>query len=163
MSLKVHNEVSPIIDQHRERPDLLSQLKSAADAGDEQAFMSVQAQMDWRTQSAPGLLEAVQLALAVGAYALARHLATLGAELHTGNQELQNYARVLAPPTTTTTSGAPNPNLAPNRDWLMRRGDAYRGRWVALKAGHLVGSASSLPQLMNAVGDTSGMLLTKVA
>ena len=57
---------------------------------------------------------------------------------------------------------SPRPDLRANRDWLMRHGDLYRGQWVALRNGELLGSAPSLQTLVAKIGDTKSILVTKV-
>ena len=46
--------------------------------------------------------------------------------------------------------------------WLHTHRTAYYGRWVALRDGALMRAADSFEALVAAVGDTTGLLLTKV-
>ena len=48
--------------------------------------------------------------------------------------------------------------------WIEEHGDAYRGSWVAVQAGKLVGVAYSRDWLLRALGrtDRSKLLITKI-
>lgn len=140
----------------------MARLKAAAEAGDEQAFLSAQRMIDWRLRPPEDFLGAVQLAFAAGAHLAARRLSSQGAAQYPDHRELQRYARVLAPPKVTQSNLPSNPTLKANRDWLMMQGDQYRGQWVALRDGELLESAPSLKSLAEQIEDTKGVLLTKV-
>jgi hypothetical protein len=77
---------------------------------------------------------------------------------------LQHYARVLAPPTARVVPASPasRASVKANGAWLSSHRSAYAGRWVALRDGTLVRDADSLEALVAAVGDTAGLLLTRV-
>ena len=78
--------------------------------------------------------------------------------------ELHTYARVLAPPTTRVVpvSPASRASVKANGAWLKAHRTAYRGRWVALRDGAFVRAADSFEDLVADLGDTTGLLLTKV-
>jgi len=137
-------------------------LEAAAQSGNEQAFVAAYHSMEWSGRTSDDYIKAIQWALAAGTYLAARHLAAKGAERYPDHAELQKYAHVLAPPTVIRRGLPPDPSLRANRDWLMRRSDQFRGRWVALRNGELLGSAPSLQSLTQQIGDTKGILLTKV-
>ena len=46
--------------------------------------------------------------------------------------------------------------------WLKAHRTAYHGRWIALRDGALVRVADSFEALVADLGDTTGLLLTKV-
>ncbi len=138
------------------------QLESAAKLGDERAFLAAQKMIDWQRRQPEDFISAVQLALSAGAYLAARRLSAKGAERYPNHAELQKYARILAPPKVTRSNRPPDPTLRANRDWLMTHSDSFQGQWVALRNGKLLGSATSLEALVAQIGDTKGILLTKV-
>ena len=140
----------------------MARLEAAAQAGDESAFLVAQNTIDWSRRSAEDFMRAVQLALAAGAYSAARRLSDQGITLHPNHPELRKVAHVLAPPKVTRSTAPPDPTMKVNRDWLMANGDRYRGRWVALHNGDLIGVSDSLKSLAHQIGDTKGVLLTKV-
>jgi hypothetical protein len=142
--------------------DAMARMESAAATGDERAFLAAKDALDWETRPAEDFLRAVQLALSAGAHMAARNLAAQGAARHPNDANLQKYARILAPPRVLRSDAPPHPGLRANRDWLMTCGDKYRGQWVALHQGTLLGAADSLAALKELIGDTNNILLTKV-
>jgi len=146
----------------RQKNTPLADMESAAATGDERAFLVAKDLIDWETRPAEDFLRAVQLALSAGAHMAARNLAAQGAARHPNDANLQKYARILAPPRVLRSDAPPHPGLRANRDWLMTCGDKYRGQWVALRQGVLLGAADSLAALKELIGDTSNILPTKV-
>lgn len=110
------------------------------------------------------LVQAIRQALVTGEAGQARRLALEGAQRYPTHAALQHYARVLAPPTVRVVPASPasRASVKANGAWLSTHRIAYAGRWVALRDGTLVRDADSLEALMAAVGDTAGLLLTKV-
>jgi hypothetical protein len=125
-------------------------------------FFSIPIDLSWTTRPQEDLLRGVHLALRVGAFLFARELSTEGARRYPHNPELQRYAGVLAPPKVVRSDLAPAPSVKANRNWLKEHVQSYKGRWVALQNGELKGVANSLDELVERLGDTKGMLLTRV-
>ena len=142
--------------------DEMAQLEAAAQAGDGSAFLATQQAMDWSRRPPQDFIRAAQLALAAGAHHAARMLSAQGAQRYPDDRELQKYARILAPPKVIRRALPPDPTLKANRDWLMSKGNQYRGQWVALRNGELLAVAGSLKSLVDEIGDTTGILVTKV-
>ena len=141
--------------------DVMARMEVAAAAGDERAFLAAKDAIDWESRTPANFLRAIQLALAAGAHMAARNLAAQGATRYPDNVDLEKYARVLAPPRVLRSDAPPQPGLRANRDWLMTHGSQYRGQWVALRQGQLLGVADSLVALKKLIGDTPNVLLTK--
>jgi hypothetical protein len=139
----------------------MSRLEAAAQIDDERAFVAAYKQVDWPRRSAKDFIRGVQLALAVGAYLTARNLAALGAARFPNHVDLQKYARILAPPKALRSKHAVSSNWKANRNWLVQHGESYRGQWVALRDGELVGSANTLKTLSAQLHNTTGLLITK--
>jgi hypothetical protein len=110
------------------------------------------------------LVHAIRQALETGEVGWARQLALEGAQRYPAHAALQRYARVLAPPTTLVVPASPasRASVKANGAWLKTHRTAYCGRWVALRDGALVRAADSFEALVADVGDTTGLLLTKV-
>ncbi len=142
--------------------DAMMRLESAAVAGDERAFLAAKDAVDWEARSAADFLRAVQLALSAGAHMAARNLAAQGAQRFPDHSKLEKFARILAPPRVLRTPARPNAGLRANRDWLMTHGTQYRGQWVALCEGQLLGVGDSLDSVITQAGGTDGVLFTKV-
>ena len=139
----------------------MAALDQAAGAGDEGAFLEAARSIQWETCPPEDFLRAIQFAFAAGAHLYARILATRGAQLYPQHQELQKYARILAPPKVIARNLPPDPTLRANRAWLKAHWGEYKGQWVALKNGDLLGTAPTLNELTNRIGQTEGILFTR--
>ncbi len=155
------HSIAPTTDSPLPDPDMM-QLEAAAQLGNEQAFVAVYQRMDWQRRSPDDFLRGVRLALAAGAHLAARNLSARGATRFPDHKELLKYARILAPPKVVSRNRSPRSDWKADRVWLMSHGDAYRGQWVALRDGRLIGSAVTLAALCAQLGDVKGMFLTKV-
>lgn len=92
---------------------------------------------------------------------LARHLAMEGAQRYKRHHGLQEYARLLAPPRIIDSHVPPTSSIRANHAWLKAHRQEYQGHWIALRSGELVGVADDLDILVNNIGQTKGILLTK--
>lgn len=126
--------------------------------------MTVYREIDWSERPAEDYVRAVYLALNSGAHLVARNLAMQGAERYPADAELQKMAYVLAPPKVTVSKLPPKPGIRADRDWLQANWDTYKGKWVALRNGELLGVADSLDDLLKEVGEieNTGILVTQL-
>ncbi|MCL5998848.1 MAG: hypothetical protein M1546_22735 [Chloroflexi bacterium] len=147
--------------------DVMNRLEESVNAGDESAFIRIYQGVQWHDQPANNYVSAIQLAVKVGAYAVAREIAQHGAERYPNHAELRRYAHVLAPGKIiqeTPTKAETNINLKANRAWIRDNGSRYRGQYVALKNGQLLASAPSMRVLVEQLGESRepNILLTRV-
>jgi hypothetical protein len=63
------------------------------------------------------------------------------------SQELDNWRRLLAPPKARAEKSASGGDTRKDIAWLENNAAEYRGKWVALKDGELLGSHESLLEL----------------
>jgi len=108
------------------------------------------------------VLRDITNALATGEFEGARRLATEGARRYPQHDEIQKYARVLAPPTARRAPAAAPAAVKANGEWLKAYRQDYIGRWVALRDGQLVRAAPSFEDLVKDLGETAGLFLTKI-
>jgi Arc/MetJ-type ribon-helix-helix transcriptional regulator len=122
------------------------------------------AHTDVSTSTPDDLVHAIRQALEVGEAGRARELALEGAQRYPAHAELHTYARLLAPPTTRVVLASPaaRASVKANGAWLKAHRTAYHGHWIALRDGALVRVADSFEALVGDLGDTTGLLLTKV-
>jgi len=144
--------------------DPLARLEAAAATNEESVFIEAYRTLNWAIEPASSYVRGVYLALASGAHLVARKLAAEGAERFPDHRELQKMATILAEPTVRRGTGAADPGLLANRDWLRSHREEYKGRWVALRAGQLLGVAESVEQLVAQVGTIANqkILITQV-
>jgi hypothetical protein len=140
----------------------MARLQAAAEVTNEGLFLSAMNSMDWHTRSAADFLYATQLALEAGAFVAARQLSALGAELYPEEPLIERYSHTLAPPMVVGKRPSQGPGTKANRDWLKAHGDEYRGKWIGLRNGVLLGAAEAFEDLLNYVGKAKDILITKV-
>jgi putative addiction module CopG family antidote len=112
------------------------------------------------------MIRAIQQAFEADDPQQAEQLAQEGAHRYPEHEELQKYARVLAPPTVKMAPSTADSRAAAKADheWLNTHWEAYRGNWIALQAGELLHAAPSFKDLIAHVGDVRGrnILVTKL-
>ena len=144
--------------------DRLARLEVASATGDEEQFVEACHTVNWALEPAQSYARAVRMALAAGAHSIARKLASEGAERFPDHGELQKMASILAEPSVRRSSRSVDSGLTANRDWLKSQRSIYKGRWVALQNGQLLGVAATLEQLIEQVGEIKNrkILVTQV-
>ena len=108
------------------------------------------------------IIRAIAQALATGEFGRARHLALEGTACYPNHAALQQWARVLAPPTVHHVGHTQTSSLRASRTWLKAHWQDYRGQWVAVRDGHLVAAAPSFDAVIAHVGDVQDTLLTYI-
>lgn len=108
------------------------------------------------------IMSQIKDALRRGDVIKARHIAAKGSQQYPKHLELQEYNRVLAPPRILNREMPPTSGVRANHNWLKAHQQDYRGRWIALRHGELVGVAESLHTLTNKLETIKGILLTRV-
>src|SRR6266850_6658216 len=114
--------------------------------------------MDTPPQTPDEYVHAIAQALDTGDPVRARTLALAGTEHYPQHTALRTCAQVLAPPTATVVPATPASRAAvtANNAWLTAHWEAYRGRWIALRAGQLLHASPSLDDVVAHVGEVRG-------
>lgn len=108
-------------------------------------------------------LQRAKSTLASGDYVGARAIVAEALLATPGDPELRRFAEVIAPPQVLSASmDGPRSAQAANRQWLKEHGDSHAGQWVALHEGRLLAAASSLEEVRQEVGSTSGIFVTRI-
>lgn len=155
-------DFSPRVEEEGgERPLTLARLEEAANKGNDRAFVSILSEVQWQNWPSSDFVRVLKLSLKAGAHKAAQYIATEGVKHHPDSVELQRYAHLFAPPRIIARNLPPEPTLAANREWLKNHRHEYSGLWVAIRNGELLGTASSLEELVSQVGSTENVLLTK--
>ena len=113
-------------------------------------------------RAADDVLHAIADALASGKPGLARKLALDGTKQYPDSEELQTYARVLAPPTVTHVGQLQTPSIRASRQWLRAHWQDYIGQWVAVRDGQLLYASPSFDELSAHVDDAENTFITQV-
>jgi hypothetical protein len=164
MSTRTKPATTTLPPQPRSSDPGLAALEAAAYAIDERAYLQARKAIDWSKRPPEDFVRAVDLAFMAGAYGAARNLSREGAERYPDHAELQKMAHILAPPTVRVGKTGPHPGIAEDRRWLKANWGKYRGQWVALKEGQLLGVADSFDKLVEQVGEirNTGILVTRL-
>ena len=129
----------------------MAQLSWAAEVGNEEIFDRTIHEIDWRIRKPDHFVQAIQLALSIGAHLSAKWLVIEGTQRFPAHNILKKMANVLLPAKALMTNKPPNPSLQLNRDWFDKFRNQYYGQWVAIKDGNFLGSAKSLKELKEVV------------
>lgn len=143
--------------------DEMAQLDAGAEHGDRRELVLALREMDWSGRPAEDHARGIRLALAAGAHLIAREMAVEGRERYPDHPTLQRMARILAPPRASRAGRPADPTVRANRDWFEKHGAEYRGQWVAVREGRLLGHAPSFARLKEVVLNWRKATVTPVA
>jgi hypothetical protein len=149
----------------RASDDLIPLLEQLASEGSPRTFVNLVEMVDWSVRRPDELTAAIDLALREERPTLAMRLAQLGRELFPHHERIECAAQVLAPGSARSTHLPPAEGLRASRRWLREHADEYRGQWVAVRQGELVGVAPSLEEMETAVDleeEGASVLVTRV-
>lgn len=139
---------------------IFQSLEAAAAAIDEQVFLRELDKLDKAMLAAGDFVRLIKLSLEIGFDLLARRLSAEGHATFPDDELLAKYARILAPPKILGRAPAAGPELEANRGWLKTHGKEYRGQWVAVRNGELLGAATELAELVPLLHDRENVLVT---
>lgn len=111
------------------------------------------------------LCAAIDLALQQEMVEQARELAQVGTQFFPGHERIQRAARVLAPPDAHAVRLPPAQDLKRSRRWVRENANKYRGQWVAVRSGKLLGVGASLEEVRAVIEpdeDPVEILVTRV-
>ena len=138
-------------------------LEEAASLGDIDTFKELVQVISRAAYPAKKLLRAADLALSLNLISIAVEIVSVGKRHFPDNVPIQKLGRALSPPRIHKTPAIPRPGLALSQAWVHENASRYRGQWIAVRAGELVGSATRLKDLVEIVNqDRSNTLVTKV-
>jgi hypothetical protein len=145
--------------------DLEALLEEIVQGGNYQQFVSLIETIDWSSRRPDELTKAIDLALSLEMTKLARKLAQLGGRLFPDHERIQQAAKVLSPPVISRVYSSQTKGLEASMAWFDNHADQYRGQWVAVREGQLLGVANSLAELTPLIGegeDAVSTIVTKV-
>lgn len=146
------------------RMDLLdfSALETAAFRRDVRSFVAALQIVNWAKRSPGDFAKATQIALELGAFAVAQELAAAGAREYSNDATAKRLARILAPARVVRSDLPSDATVVGNREWLKKHAAAYRKRWVALQDGKLLYAGESLEEVKSKLSAIKGVLLMRV-
>ena len=153
------------IAEERQKAADLHRLETIAQHGDHERFLSLWNTIDWANYVAAEISQAIDLALSLDIGASAAHLAQLGVKQFPDDLRLVQAARVLTPSAIRIAPSNQPGRLQALQDWLHFHANPYRGQWVVVRAGHLLGAAPELAQLSEIItreNDPATTIITRV-
>lgn len=123
-------------------------LEKAAASGSRKTFHKTIAAIDWTTALSDHFILAIDLALELGDTTLATELSNKGKQQFPDDPALQQAAYVLAPPSVKISNRPPIGGLTATMEWFEQHAVEYKGQWIAVKDGKLIGNASSRRDLI---------------
>jgi hypothetical protein len=125
----------------------MQRLEAAVRDDDRRAFLEQLEAVDWSAHAPDDLLRAIQLALSMNLVWPARDLVEQGMRLFPDHEPLRRAARVFEPPTVRMSHGTPLKGIKASHTWLRAHAHEYRGQWIAVNQGRLLGTARTLDEL----------------
>jgi hypothetical protein len=147
--------------------DPLLAIEEAAAREDRRALSSLAEKVDWRSRPPDDLIRAIQSCLFLDMVLLARELAYEGRRLFPNDKRLEQWAIVLAPAKVigTRPASANAIGLKASQRWFENNSSQYKGKWVAVRDGNLLGVAPTLKELYDQIGrdpKPSGTIIVQV-
>jgi hypothetical protein len=127
-------------------------LQHAANTKNFGEFARLADHIKWFRYPEAELTRAIDLALMLDMVLIARELARKGRNLFPRDKHIQQAVSVLSPPFSVRTSPARTTNVELSQQWLREHSSRYKGEWVAVRAGILLGSAPTLRELHEQIG-----------
>lgn len=137
-------------------------LEEAAKANDTRSFVTATKVVDWGMCQPKDFIRAVDLALSLSAFAVARDISEKGHRQYPKHPGLRQHALVLASPKILRADLPVDSTVEKNEGWLKKHGREFRGHWIAVRNGQLLGSADTLTDLIAKVGKTPETLMTLI-
>ncbi len=154
-------ETSP--NETRTRETLWLALDAAEAKNDRATFNRLFKSINWRERSAEELRRVISLCLSLEMVRSARELADMGTQLYPENKKLAHIAYVIAPPRVIGTRPAENLGLPASRKWLNENSSNYKGHWIAVREGKLLGASPIFEELLEQIGQENRTPATIVA
>jgi hypothetical protein len=135
----------------------LTRLEEAANRGSETDFLVNLDNVKWRGRTAAEFVRAIKLAFKAGAFRAALYIASEGVKHHPEDADLRKYVCVLNPNQPPATEQTAEAKPQANREWLKAHAHEYKGKWIAIRNGELLGAAHSLETLVEEVSREYGI------
>ena len=138
-------------------------LELVAQREDRETFKKLAEAIDWSCYLPEELVRAIQRAMGFDLYSLAAHLAEKGLQMFPQHDGVRRLSRVLAPPEVRKVPSSPVKGLSDSKLWIRENAHKYRGQWIAVREGRLLGAAQKLRELRPLIDENpSATIVTKV-
>jgi hypothetical protein len=133
---------------------LLTAIEEAAAREDRHAIITLVKQVDWRNHHPDELIRVIQSCTFLDMVLLARELADEGRRVFPSDKKIEQWAIVLAPAKVIGTRPASGNTigLEASHRWFQNNSSKYKGQWIAVRHGELLGVAPTLKGLYDQIG-----------
>jgi len=133
---------------------LLLAIEEAAARGDRRAIITLVKQVDWRSRRPEEFIQVIRSCIFLDMVLLARELADEGRRLFPNDKRMEQWAIVLAPAKVIGTRPASGNaiGLEASHRWFQNNSSKYKGQWIAVRNGELLGVAQTLKGLYDQIG-----------
>lgn len=110
------------------------------------------------------LIQAIRTALSSGDLSKAQQLSREAFKLYPDREDIKKFASILEPAKATSVKRTIDKGWQKSREWVrqQRLNRNYLNQWVAVRDGELLATGNSIDELVDRVGDTSGVFLTVI-
>lgn len=121
--------------------------------------------IDWSSKSASFFKEGIKHVLSADAVQLARELSQLAVQIHPHDEDIIHLNKVISPPQIVRGRKTTESDITPTMEWLKNNAQDYRGNWIAVQSGKLIGMAKSHQALLEKLGDVpqNDVLITEIS
>lgn len=140
-------------------------LEAYACAQDREGFAGAIHRVSWEDQPADAIARAIDLALSLDLPKQAAEVAHAGLARFPYDPRIRQASRVLELPVVRSTPSQYAGDLSASQAWLRDHAAPYRGQWVIIREGHLLGAApdlGSLRTLIERENDPATTIITRV-
>jgi len=146
-----------------QKPLLLAIDDAAADK-DRTTLNRLTKKVAWSRCHPDEMIHVINLCIFLDMVLLARELAYEGRRLFPNDKRLEHFAIVLAPAKVIGTEPASDIGLEASHRWFQENSSQYKGQWIAVQNGELLGVAPTLKKLYDQIGPdkrTSSTIVVK--
>ncbi len=139
-------------------------LEDCVQMQDQDRFVDLVRNTDWSLHAPEEIFRAIDMTLMdMQLKRLAMELAQQAGRLFPENKRAQYVAHVLSPPVARVVKDAPKPRgMRETMAWFDKHAKEYRGLWVAVREGSLLGASKDLKELKPLIGDGEDAVSTLV-
>lgn len=140
-------------------------LEAYACTQDREGFAGAISRMSWEYQPADAIARAIDLALSLDLPKQAAEAARAGLARFPDDLRFRQASRVLELPVVRSTPSQHAGGLSASQAWLRDHAAPYRGQWVVVREGHLLGAAPDLGSLRTLIeheNDPATTIITRV-
>jgi hypothetical protein len=127
-------------------------LEKAAENADIQEFGRLARAITWSSYRPTDLTKVIDLSLSLDMISLAKELIQKGSELFPQDKRLQHALAVLASPPVVRKRSGKARNLEISKNWIKKHASEYKGQWIAVYNGVLLGAAPTVKELYKQIG-----------